>query len=120
MSKFVLCLSGFGNLSSIEQAPEGMILKIKVLSWSSDDIELECLVDEADLITRLDELTQACQTGEYVVLHFVAHYNQFSQCYAGLTEQDPAQMVQLKSRLMGFKGWLRDSNLPPATSPKDI
>jgi hypothetical protein len=120
MSKFALCLSGFGDLTSIKRIPRGMMIKIKVLSQSSDDIELECLVDNADLISQLDQLIQACHAEEYVVLYFVAHYSEFSHCHVGLTKRDPNHMMQLKSSLVTFKGWLRNRNLPPAISPKDI
>ncbi len=120
MSKFALCLSGFGDITGIERVPRGMMIKIKVLSKSSDDIELECLVDQPDLIDRLDTLSQSCYDKEYVVIHFIAHYSQLSYCYTGWTKQDPDQMVRLKGKLMEFKGWVRDGELPAPSSPKDI
>lgn len=120
MSKFAFCLSGFGDITGIERVQGKMMIKVKILSKSSDDIELECLVDQQELIDRLDTLSQSCYDKEYVVMHFIAHYSELSYCHAGLTEQDPKQMVQLKGKLIEFRGWVRDSELPPPSSPKDI
>ncbi len=120
MQKFAFCLSGFGDVTSVERAPKGTLVKIRVLSKCLDDIELECLVDKPDLIDRLDDLRESCAEKEYMLLHFSAHYLQFRYCHAGMKKRDPRQMVQLKGKLMDFEGWLRSSELPPAISPRDI
>jgi hypothetical protein len=117
---FKFYLSGFGHLTEMKSIPEGMSIKINVLSESSDNIELECIVSKPDLVEHLDNLRLACRVEECVVLQFIAYYTKFSYCHAGLTEQDPKQIVQLQGRLMSVEGWLRSIHLPPATSPDDI
>lgn len=120
MNKFALSLSGFGNLIETQRISKGILIKIKVFSGSSDDIELECTVNKPDLIEQLDNLLLECRADEHVVLQFIVHYTQFLHCHTGLTKQDPKHMVQLKGTLISFHGQLRSNDLPPATSAHDL
>lgn len=120
MSKFTFRLSGFGHLKDIQRTPVGMLVKINVLFRSTDEVELECIVKKPELVNQLDHLQLACQSEEDIVVNFIVHYKNLLHCHAGLTKQDPKQMVKLKGQLTSCQGWLRSKDLPPATSPRDI
>ncbi|HVV67981.1 MAG TPA: hypothetical protein VHE99_02935 [Gammaproteobacteria bacterium] len=118
-NKFTFCLSGYGYWIDSKKSLEGTLIKIRVLSGTADDIELECVVDASHLV-MLENLKQQWRVGEYVVMYFTAHYLHLSNCQSGLTAQDPKQMVQLKGKLISLRCWLQDGEKPAATSPEEL
>jgi hypothetical protein len=65
----------------------------------SDDVWLECQfnMDKFPILAKLDHYLDK---GKSVILKFDAEYSGFQQYYAGLSENDPRFIVQLRGKLL--------------------
>ncbi len=116
-NSFKLCMSGYGHWIETTDTPQGTMVKIKVHSDGSENIELDCIVDTPQLLTQLQELKERCRNEEYILLQFIVHYSSFGHCYSGLAGDK--DMLQIKGRLMALQGWIENSE-HLATSPDEV
>lgn len=99
------CLSGYGYLDSIIQSGGKFIAKIKVLTHPDtsiprqDDVWIECEVNNATYQLRLTNLLRLVQTGQSVLIQFIAEYCAFRCAYSGQMLDDPSHIIILHGKL---------------------
>lgn len=103
------CLSGYGYLEDIRKGEKYMIVRIKMRTiGQSDEIILDCIVDNLILLSLLNPMYQAHTQAHSVLLRFSCVYSSVGSCYLGMTIEDPAHMLTLHAKLISVGEWYCD------------
>jgi hypothetical protein len=100
-----LYLNGQGYLHAVKLYDHQWFVEIcRIELWGgkpqkSEALWLNCSVDDT-LAENLLDYAKALQKGQTIIIQFKAQYQGVVALYSGLTDDDPAQIVMFKAKLV--------------------
>jgi hypothetical protein len=101
----IFCLNGVGYLHDVYQKDGGLYARINVIhqfnsgSQHSDDVWIDCIVNDHDLLQLMNGLRLNLGMQKTIIIQFSIAFSGFDYCQAGTTEEGPNYIVFFKGRL---------------------
>jgi hypothetical protein len=111
-------LKGTGYLCDIIHQDNSYAAKINVIHRfnsgvkHSDDIWINCIVDDERLLHVISALKRSLDTRKTIIMEFEMQYISFDQSHLGITEEDPNKIIFLKGRLIDIGKYTIDGVNP--------